>query len=52
MVTDALHNPKSTLAGKRAVETSFTFDASGWVIQSGTARGRPSALRTTKNVPL
>ena len=29
MVTAALHNPKSTLAGNRAVETSLTFDASG-----------------------
>jgi hypothetical protein len=47
MVTAALHNSKSTLAGKRAVKTNFTFDASGWVIQSGTARGRPSARRTT-----
>jgi hypothetical protein len=52
MVTAALHNPKSTLAGNRAVETSLTFDASGRVIQSGTASGRPSALRTTKNVSL
>jgi hypothetical protein len=33
MVTAVLHNPKSTLAGKRAVETSLTFDASGWVIR-------------------
>jgi hypothetical protein len=47
MVTAALHNPESTLPGKRAVDTNFTFAASGFVIHSGTARGRPSARRTT-----
>jgi hypothetical protein len=47
MVTAALHNPKSTLPGKRTVDTNFTFAASGCVIQAGTARGRPSARCTT-----
>ena len=43
MVTAALHNSRSTLPGKRAVATSFTLAASGCVIQSGNASGRPSA---------
>ncbi len=47
MVTAALHNRRSTLLGKRAVDTNVTFAASGCVIQSGTAKGRPSARRTT-----
>jgi len=37
MVTAALHNSRSTLPGKRAVNTSFTFADSGCVIHSGTA---------------
>ncbi len=47
MVTAALHNLRSTLPGKRAVDTNITFAASGFVIHSGTARGRPSTRRTT-----
>lgn len=47
MVTAALHNLRSTLPGKRAVDTNVTFAASEFVIQPGTAKGRPSARRTT-----
>jgi hypothetical protein len=47
MVTPALHNSINTLPRKLAVDTNFTFAASGCVIQPGTARGRPSARRTT-----
>ena len=37
----------STSTGKRGVETIFASAASGRVIHSGTASGRPSVRRTT-----
>jgi hypothetical protein len=41
-------NSSSTLTGRRAAETISACAASGCVIQTGTARGWPSACRTTK----
>jgi hypothetical protein len=41
------HNSSSARAGRRAAETIFACADSGQVIQAGTAKGLPSARRTT-----
>ena len=46
-VTAMRRNSRSTQSGRRAMETMFTYAASGPVIQPGTANGEPSACRTT-----